>query len=150
MFLRSFCIVVLGVFLVGCHRAPRTAAELQAALPHQFRGDILMQGTTEPHTLVVEPHEWSVRDEHLLEFNKVHYQIVAGGESMAEGDADLRGTISVPDLVIRIERAGDAGGEAVKTDTFKGQLSADLHTATAEWASELGQRMTLKVTATTP
>ena len=39
-----------------------------------------MQGSPEPHHLIVEPHEISVRNEHLLEFNKVRYQILAGGE----------------------------------------------------------------------
>ena len=142
----AFCLL-----FTGCHRAPQTAAELQQNLPHQFKGDVLMQGSTEPHHLIVEPHEISVRNEHLLEFNKVRYQILAGSEVLTEGDAGIRGTISVPDLEIRVENTSDGeSNDAMKPDTFKGQLSADLRTATAEWASGMGQKVTLKVTAVGP
>ena len=148
--LTFFCLA-LGLFLAGCHRAPQTAAELQQNLPHQFKGDILVQGSSEPHHLVVEPHEISVRNEHLLEFNKVPCQILAGSEVLTEGDAGIRGTISVPDLEIRVESTSDAeGGDAMKPDTFKGRLSADLRTATAEWTGGMGQKVTLKVTAVGP
>ncbi len=142
----AFCL-----FFAGCQRAPQTAAELQRNLPHQFKGDVLVQGSTEPHHLIVEPHEVSVRNEHLLEFNKVRYQILAGSEVLTEGDAGIRGTISVPDLEIRVESATDnESSDAMKPDTFKGQLSADLRTATAEWSSGMGQKVTLKVTAVGP
>ena len=148
---RKILLLVLPLLLAGCHHAPQTAAELQQNLPHQFKGDVLMQGSREPHHLIVEPHEISVRNEHLLEFNKVRYQILAGSEVLTEGDVGIRGTISVPDLEIRVENASDAeNGEAVKPDTFKGQLSADLHTATAEWTSGIGQKVTLKATAVGP
>ena len=142
--------LILLFFLSGCHRAPQTAAELQGKLPRQFRGDILLQGDAQPHHLVVEPHDFSVKDARLLEFNRVRYQVLAGGEVMAEGDAAIRGTISTPDLEIHIEQADADGGDAMKPDTFKGHLSADLRTAEAAWTGGLGQPMKLKVTATAP
>ena len=126
-FLSALCLL-----LSGCSRGPATAADLQAALPRQFRGEITFQGDPQKHTLVVEPHEFKVRGTHLLEFDRVRYQILAGGSNVvAEGDAGIQGTISTPGLEIRIEEMTDTaeagGGEAIKADTFKGNLSADLH-----------------------
>ena len=141
------------LFLAGCHRGPQTAAELQQALPRQFGGEIRLEGDPQTHHLVVEPHDFTVRSEHVLEFGRVRYQVLAGGNVLAEGDAGIHGTISTPNLDIRIEQitdAGDAGGEAMKADTFKGSLSADLRTADAEWTNGMGQQMKLKVTATAP
>ena len=93
-------------------------------LPRQFRGDLVVQGSP-THRLVVEPHEFTVRNPHLLEFNRVRYQVIAGSEVMFDGDAGIRGTISTPDLTIKVEQvtdAGEAGSEAIKVDTFEGHL----------------------------
>lgn len=107
------------------------------------------QGDARAHPLVIEPHELSVRSAHLLEFNRVRYQVLAGGNVMAEGDANIRGTISTPDLEIHVEEAADSG-EAMRADTFKGHLSADLQSAECEWTNGLGQPMKLKMTAAAP
>ena len=157
-FCLSFYLLPSAFYLCSfsaCHRGPGTAAELEATLPRQFRGEVKFQGDPQPHTLVVEPHDFTVRSAHVLQFDRVRYQILAGGSNVvAEGDAGLRGTISTPGLDIRIEQVTDAaeagGGEVIKADTFKGSLSADLHTADATWTSGLGQEMKLKVTATAP
>lgn len=146
----AFCL-----FFPGCHRGPDTAADLKGALPRQFRGEVKFQGDPNPHTLVVEPHDFTVRSAHLLQFDRVRYQILSGGSNVVtEGDAGIRGTISAPGLDIRIEEVTDAaevgGGEVIKADTFKGSLSADLRTADAAWTTGLGQEMKLKVMATAP
>ena len=145
----SFCLLPSAFCLSGCHRAPDTAAELQRQLPRQFRGEMRWAGDAQPHPLVIEPHELSVRGPHLLEFNKVRYQVLGGGEALASGDASIRGTISTTELEIRVEEASDSG-DAIKADTFKGHLSADLQTAECEWTNGLGQPMKLKITAAAP
>ncbi len=141
----AFCLL-----LSACHRGPQTAAELQAKLPPQYRGDIHLQGDAQAHQLVVELHDLKVRDPHLLEFGSVRYQIVAGSQVMAEGDADIHGTISAPDLDIRVESVAGVGAEAVRANTFAGHLSSDLRSGSAEWANDLGQQVKLEMKAAVP
>ena len=69
-----------------------------------------MQGTTEPHHARRRAARISVRNEQLLEFNKVRYQIVAGSEVVAEGDAGIcAGRSPRRTWKSASNRAGDAG-----------------------------------------
>lgn len=137
--------------LAGCHHAPQTAAELQTSLPHQYRGELHLQGEQQSRKIVVEPRDFTVRDAHLLEFSHVRYQLLAGSEVLADGDAQIRGTISAPGLAIRVENvAGTAdvdGGDALKAGTFQGTLSSDLQKLEATWQTGFGQSATLKAQA---
>ena len=139
--------VALCCALTGCNRAPQTAADLQKSLPHQFQGEIHLQGEPQSRKIVVEPHDFTVLDAHTLEFNRVRYQLTSGGA----GDAEIRGTISAPGLAIHLENvAGTAdveGGDAFKAGTFYGTLSGDLQTLNATWKTGFGQEVTLKVQA---
>ena len=141
----AFCLL-----FSACHRGPRTAAELQAQLPHQFRGEIRLQGETQTHPLVIEPHDFNVRNAQLLEFNGVRYQVLTGSQVIAEGDAGIRGTISAPGLEIRVESVTGAGEGAVKADTFEGHLGGGLRTGEAAWTNDLGQRVRLELKAAGP
>ena len=146
--LRVLCLATCLLFS-ACGRAPQTAVELKARLPRQFRGEIRLPGEMQPRRIIVEPHDVGVRTEHLLEFNSVRYQILAGREVVAEGDADIHGTISAPDLEIHIERVAGAG-EAMRADTFTGHLAADLQSGEAEWTNESGERVKLEMKAAVP
>lgn len=139
-----FCLCLL---LAGCSRAPQTAAELRDSLPRQFRGDIHLQGETNSRKIVVEPHEFMVRTEHMLEFNRVRYQLIVGSEVLADGEAAIRGTISAPGLNILIEEADVEGTEAIKKGTFQGHLDSDLQSMEASWTTGAGQGVTLKAKA---
>ena len=144
-------VVVCSGLVAGCHRAPQTAAELQKALPHQYRGEIHVQGEQQARKIVIEPHDLTVVDPHLLEFNRVRYQLLAGNEVGGAGDAAIRGTISAPGLVIKLEGVGNGGefdaGDVLKAGTFEGKLSGDLQTLEAKWQTGFGQGVTLKVEA---
>ena len=140
-------LAVLCWLVAGCHRAPQTAAELQKSLPHEYQGELRLQGEQTPRKITVGPHDFTVVDEHTLEFNRVHYQLPAGGE----GDANVRGSISAPGLIIRVESlSGTAdvdGGDVLKPGTFQGKLSGDLQKMDATWKTGFGQTVTLSVEA---
>ena len=137
--------------LAGCQRAPQTAAELQKSLPHQYRGELHLQGEQQARQVIVEPHDFTVLDAHSLEFNRVRCQLLAGSEVSTDLDAQIRGTISAPGLVIHIEEVAGTGevdgGDVLKAGTFYGTLSSDLHTLNATWKTGFGQGATLKVEA---
>ena len=143
--------IVCCCLLAACHRAPQTAEELQKSLPHQYQGELHLQGEQQGRKIVVEPHDFTVVDPHTLEFNRVRYQLFAGNEAAGAGDAQIRGTISAPGLVIHLEEVGGSadvdGGDALKAGTFEGKLSGDLQTMEAKWQTGCGQGVTLKVQA---
>ena len=107
--LLAFILPPSSFLLSGCSRAPQTAAELQKQLPPQYQGELRLQGETEAHRLVIEPHNFNVRDPRHLEFNQVRYQFFTGNSVTAQGEANIRGVISTPDLAIRIDEV--SGGE---------------------------------------
>ena len=151
IFVEWIAVVVCGGFVAGCHHAPQTAAELQKSLPHQYRGQVHIQGEQQAREIIVEPHDLTVVDPHLLEFNRVRYQLLAGSEVGGAGDVPIRGTISAPGLVIKLEKVEGGGemeaGDAFKAGTFEGRLSHDLKTLEAKWQTGFGQSVTLKVEA---
>ena len=138
----------------GCHRAPRTAAELANALPKKFSGELHLQGDTESRHISIEPRDLSERSEHVLEFSHVAYQMQdPQGADTSQGEAAIRGTISVPGFAIRLEGIGadNTGGEdAIRPDTFAGTLTQDLQTLHAEWSTALGQKGQLTMQAVSP
>ena len=141
------CLFVLC--LSGCSRAPQTAAELQKSLPAQYQGELHLQGETDAHRIVIEPHNLNVRDAHHLEFNQVRYQFFTGNSLTAQGDANLRGVISTPDLAIKIDEIpGGEAGDAMKLGTFQGSLGKDLQEASAAWTTGFGQNVKLTAKAT--
>ena len=135
--------------LSGCSRAPQTAAELQKQLPSQYQGELHLQGETDAHRIILEPHNLNVRDPHHLEFNQVRYQFFSGTSLTGQGDANIRGVVSTPDLTIKIDElnAGEGSGDAMKLGTFQGSLSKDLKVIDAAWTTGFGQNVKLKVTA---
>ena len=148
--LSAFCLLpfTFCLLLSGCSRAPQTAAELQRQLPSQYQGELHLQGETDSHRLVIEPHNLNVRDPHHLEFNQVRYQFFTGTSLTAQGDAGLRGVISTPDLAIKIDAITGEGGDAMKLDTFQGSLSKNLQEVNATWTTGFGQSVKLKAKAT--
>ena len=148
VFAASLLASILG--LTGCHRAPQNAAELRRDLPRIYVGEFRLQGQTEPLHLRVTPHNLTERDTKVLEFNSVQYAVLdAHGNVQTEGDADIRGTISLPGLEIRLENIGNlSGGEdLIKPGSFQGKLSGDLQTGEADWTSGYGQKGHLKMQA---
>lgn len=149
--MKKLLIIVCGCLLAACHRAPQTAAELQRALPQQYQGELHLQGEPQGRKIIVEPHDFTVLDAHSLEFNRVRYQFFAGSDVAGAGDAQIRGTISAPGLVIQLGEVGGTadvdGGDALKAGTFEGKLSGDLQTMEATWKTGFGQGVTLKVKA---
>ena len=152
--LSAFCLLPSAFCLLfsGCSRAPQTAAELQKQLPSQYQGELRLQGETEPHRLVLEVHNFNVRDPHHLEFNQVRYQFFTGNNVTAQGDANIRGVVSTPDLAIRIDEvnAGEGSGDAMKLDTFQGDLSKNLEQLHATWTTGFGQNVKLMATGKKP
>ena len=149
-FPKNLCVLLLVGSLIGCHRAPKDAAELQRELPRIYVGELRLQGQAEPVRLRVTPHNFSPRDANVLEFNGVQYALLdAHGSTLTEGDASIVGTITLPGLEVRLENIGNLanGEDLVKTGSFKGKLDGDLQSGEAEWATSLGQRGTLKVHA---
>ena len=148
---RAVAAVMFCCLVAGCQRAPQTAADLQKSLPPQYRGELRIQGEQQARKIVVEPHDFTVLDEHTLEFNRVRYQLLAGNEVGGAGDAQIRGTISAPGLVVRVDSlSGSAdveGGDALKAGTFQGKLSSDLQKLDATWKTGYGQTVTLEVQA---
>ena len=148
--LLAFILHPSSFILSGCSRAPQTAAELQKQLPPQYQGELRLQGETEAHRMVIEPHNFNVRDPHHLEFNQVRYQFFTGNSVTAQGEANIRGVISTPDLAIRIDEITGAEGssDAVKAGSFQGSLSKDLREVDAAWLTGFGQGAKLKAKAT--
>ena len=147
--------LALGVLVTsGCQRTPQTAAELAKALPRAYTGELHLQGDAETTHLRVTARELSVRSEHVLEFNRVDYQVQdARGNMSSEGEAHLRGTITAPGFEVRLEVEGStfAGGEdAIRPETFMGQLSHDLQSLEAQWSTGLGQKARLTLHAVPP
>jgi hypothetical protein len=142
------------LFTAGCRRPPQTAAELAKALPPAFTGELHLQGETETHHVRIQARELSIRSEHVLEFNRVDYQIQdAPGAPSSEGEAHIRGTITAPGFDIRLEMLGStfSGGEdAIRPETFTGKLSRDLQSVDAEWSTGLGQKAKLTLHAAPP
>ncbi len=141
-------IVLCGLLLpAGCQRTPQTAAELAKRLPAEFAGELHLQGDSTARHIRIGPRELSIRGEHLLEFNRVDYELGAG-TSVPEQVA-LRGTITVPGLQIHLEMlGGNAGGDdAIRLETFTGTLSQDLRTLRADWFTGLGQKASLTLRA---
>lgn len=146
--LLAFILPPSSFILSSCSRPPATAAELQQRLPTQYQGEIHLQGETDAHRLVLEAHDLKERDAHLLEFGKVRYQFFTGASLTSEGEANIRGTISAPDLVIHVEDfGGEGGGDALKPGSFQGKLGRDLKTMEANWTTGFGQNITLKAKA---
>ena len=153
MLLLAFILHPSSFILSGCSRAPETAADLQKQLPHQYQGELYLQGEVDGHRLVIEPHNFNVRDLQHLEFNQVRYQFFNGGSVAAEGEANIRGVIATPALGIEVEEitAGTgegSSGDAMKLGTFQGKLSKDLQALDATWTTGFGQNVKLTVKAT--
>lgn len=137
-------------FLAGCHRPTQTSAELRQRMPGAFIGELRLLGQPEPMRLRLTPHNLIERDAQTLEFNSVQYALLdAHGGLQTEGDASVRGTITLPGLEVKLEDVGErAGGEdLVKPGSFQGKLSADLQSGEADWTSGLGQKNHLKLEA---
>ena len=135
--LLAFCLLPSAFCLLSsCSRGPQTAAELFDRMPRRYGGELRVQGETGTRTLNVEVLDLKVRDTHLLEFNRIAYDISGGDEGAHKGEAPIKGTISAPGGEIRIE---DAGGDALKAGSFEGKLSADLKTVEAKWKTGFDQ-----------
>ena len=91
-----------------------------------------------------------MRDEHTLEFNRVRYQVFAGGQAVAEDETAIRGTITAPGGEIRLDEDGTEVGAALKASAFKGQLGGDLQSAEASWTDGAGKPGTFKFHAVAP
>ncbi len=146
----TLCLGMLASLLAGCHHAPQTAAELRRRMPGTFTGEIRMQGQSEPMHLRITPHDFTERSAQVLEFNSVQYAVLdAHGGVQNEGDAGIRGTITLPGLEVRLESMGDSGSgeDLVKPGSFQGKLSDDLQSGEANWTTSLGQSSHLKVEA---
>ena len=149
LLLLAFILHPSSFILSGCSRAQQTAAELQKQMPPQYQGELHLQGETDSHRIVIEPQNFNVRDPHHLEFNQVRYQFFTGTSLTAQGDANLRGVISTPDLAIKVDAiTGEGAGDAMKLDTFQGSLSKDLKAVDATWTTGFGQNVKLKAKAT--
>ena len=136
--------------LTGCHRPPETAAELRRRMPGSYIGEIRLVGQSQSMRLRLTPHNFVERDTKVLEFNSVQYALLdARGTLQSEGDASLRGTITLPGLDVRLESLGEreGGEDLVKPGTFQGKLSGDLQSGEADWTSGLGQKNYLKLEA---
>jgi hypothetical protein len=145
----AVCAMLLAA---GCRRAPQTAAELSKALPPAFAGDVHLQGDTEVRRLRIEARELSIRSEHVLEFNRVDYQVLdARGATSSAGEVRIRGTITAPGFDIHLETvAGGGGDDAIRPETFTGKLSGNLRSLDAEWSTGLGQKVRLTMQAASP
>ena len=117
-------------------------------MPTQYQGELHLQGEAESHRIVLEAHDFKERDTRLLEFGKVRYQFFTGNNLTTDGEANIKGTISTPDLVISVESfGGEGGGEALKPGSFQGKLSKDLKQMEANWTTGFGQKLSLKAQA---
>ena len=151
--LSGYLLPVAGcLLLAGCQRGPQTSAELFERLPRRFQGELHVQGDAGAHPFVVELLDLSARDAHLLEFRRVHYRLAAdsNGNTAAEGDAALKGTISAPGGEIRIEAFGGAGAggeDALKPGSFQGKLSDDLQSVDTHWTTADGQAVRFEAKA---
>ncbi len=137
------------LLLQGCDRAPQTAAELRNRLPHRWRGEIRAPGEGSGGSIGIELRELTVRSEHVLEFNRVRYQMFAGDNVVAEDEVAIRGMITAPGGDIRLDEEGTEAGEILKAGTFKGTLGGDLQSVEAAWTTGSGQAATLKLHAAT-
>ncbi len=149
--MKTILTIICCCLLAACHRAPQTAADLWNKLPRKYQGELHVQGEPQARQIVIEPLQMLVRDTHLLEFGRVRYQFSASGEVGATGEAQIRGTISAPGLIINVESltgGGDVdGGDVLKAGTFQGKLSSDLQKLEATWKTGFGQNITLEVQA---
>ena len=134
----------------GCRRAPQTAAELRDRLPRQWQGDIKIQGEQRGSRIGIELRELTVRTEHVLEFNRIRWQAFAGNETLAQEEAAIRGTITLPGGEIRLDEEGTQAGEGLNPASFHGTLAPDLQSAEASWTGAGGEAATLKLRAQVP
>ena len=143
------CLVPLAFALFNsCSRAPQTAAELFDRMPRRFGGELHVQGDTAARTLNVEVLDLKVRDPHLLEFNRIAYEVSGGDEGAHRGEAPIKGTISAPGGEIQIEDASSAGGgDLLKTGSFHGKLEGDLKTVDANWKTAFDQSVSFQAKA---
>ena len=149
---RRYLPLVLLLALAGCHRAPQTAAELRDRLPRHWQGDMKIQLQNEQRSsrIGVELRELTVRTEHVLEFNRVRWQVLAGNETLAQDEAAIRGTITLPGGEIRVEAEGTQTNGELDPGSFHGTLAPDLQSAEMGWSSGTGEAMTLKLRAQAP
>ncbi len=126
--------------------------ELRQRLPGTYVGEMHLRGQTEAMRLRITPHNLTERSDQVLEFNSVQYAVLdAHGGLQTEGDASIRGTITLPGLEVKLESMGDLSGEEfIKANSFQGKLSGDLQTAEASWTSTYGQSGHLKAEAAKP
>ena len=136
-----------GLLLASCQRAPRNAAELRDRLPRHWEGETRLQGDSGGRRIVIEVRELTARSEHVLEFNRVSYQFFAGGEAVAQNEAAIRGTITAPGGVVRLDEEGTEAGDVLRAGTFTGQLSGNLQSVEARWTTGDGQSATLDLHA---
>ncbi len=109
-------------------------------MPRRYGGELRLQGETGTRTLNVELLDLKVRDAHLLEFNRIAYEVSGGGEGVHKGEAPVKGTVSAPGGEIRIEDAsGVGGGDALKAGSFEGKLSGDLEKVETKWKTGYDQ-----------
>ncbi len=128
--------------LPSCSRSPQTAAELFDQMPRHYGGELHIQGETAARTLNVEVLDLKVRDTHLLEFNRIAYDISGGDEGAHKGEAPVRGTISAPGGEIVIEDAGGVGGgDLLKAGSFQGKLGGNLKTVDVKWKTGYDQNV---------
>ncbi len=106
-----------------------------------------MQGDASPQAVRIEARQLATRSALLLEFSGVNVVMLNGsGAVQSEHAAACRGTISTPDLDIRIEDIGGAE-DILKAGTFTGKMSADLQKVEASWTTNFGTSGSLKLTA---
>ena len=138
------------LLLPSCQRTPQNAAELRDRLPRHWEGEVHLQGESAGRKIAIDVRELTVRSEHILEFNRVRYQFFAGGETVADNEAAIRGTITAPGGAIRLDDEGTDAGEVLKPGSFEGQLAGNVKSVEAKWTTGLGQAATLKLHAAAP
>jgi len=138
--LRYSCFLAFSLlFATGCARGPRNATEAKAKMPRVFAGSVTFDGERAGRRVRVLTDSLRVRDEHTLEFERVHFYVLAplSDDTLFDEIVETHGTIDVPGLDIHVNEhdLGRAGGEplTVRAGSFHGQLSADLRTVHAEW-----------------
>ena len=138
------------LLLQSCHRAPQNATDLLDRLPRHWEGEVQMQGEGGGRKITIEVRQLTVRSEHVLEFNRVRYQLLAGGEALSADEAAVRGTITAPGGEIRLEEEGTDANEGLKPGSFVGKLDGKLQSVDATWTTGLGPAATLKLHAAAP
>ncbi len=146
---RSFFLLALALAAPGCSRGPGNATEAKAKLPRFYEGSVSYDGERGffggagggGRRVRVATDSLRVRDERTLLFERIHFYVLTplNNDILFDETIPLRGTITVPGLEVAIEN-DDAFNQrvagipaALRRDSFRGKLSADLQSVEAEW-----------------